>query len=335
MHNSSVPPAVNTLGTLTRFSNGLSVSKPPETKAKPWLGRKEIGALIGSGAVALVCAFVISALQFSGLIDMGLAHLFLVLAWFVAVLAVLVSETLLARPAKHAIIVLTATATIMAGGLFALDRWMVTKKREQDRIVRRQTRLEAARLSHANNPSLEEPTFTEDVKEVNLILGGNKTHIPVDALEHGFDLTFPVGSKNSNGEFATLPVHIVLEKGKLYVDAEMFGYQNIGQPVVTMKRNKITSPPSDWDMNKTQDALEIVDQKQRPVFQLVYERHQSQIKVNGIFRISDIVYLCDENGLLTISEEDISEEGLAAFELKPLFEYPSWQYPGVYAIGDE
>src|SRR6266850_5004931 len=96
------------------------------------MGRREIGALVGSGSVGLVCGLLVSALQIAGIISMNLAHGLVFAAWVISIAAVCASEALLAKSTRHTIVVGLAVAVVMGLGLFKLDRWMVAKKKEQD-----------------------------------------------------------------------------------------------------------------------------------------------------------------------------------------------------------
>jgi hypothetical protein len=163
-------------------------------------------------------------------------------------------------------------------------------------------------------PELEDPTFAPGVEEMTVFFGG-------------FGVVFnPTAPGNKMFEIAGfVPIRLHAEEGKLFADVTIYGGK--GQPPVEITNNRFIVRPYNWDRNSSNTALEIVDEKQKPILQLIYEK-PTQIRING--------YLPGPRGflLLGIGQQTItnpSPEVLAKVSLKPIFKYPSWKYPGQYA----
>lgn len=116
-----------------KTENDLS-DLPEQDSSKPTAGgRKDIGAIIGGGIFGLFVALLISAFQIAGVIDMGLAHTLIFLAWILAVVGIAISEQLLRASRQRKIIVVTLSALILGFILLLIDFWMVNKKAELDK----------------------------------------------------------------------------------------------------------------------------------------------------------------------------------------------------------
>jgi hypothetical protein len=97
-----------------------------------------------------------------------------------------------------------------------------------------------------------------------------------------------------------------------------------GGPVV-VENNKVRISNPMIDRNFSKNALEIVDSKGQPLFQMIRE-NASHITIYGIFSTSQ--------GLLCFDRDDPLEFGghcAEGFKLTPIFRYPAWKYPGEYA----
>lgn len=117
----------------------------------------------------------------------------------------------------------------------------------------------------------------------------------------------------------TVPFRAYIEGGLLYVDASVFT-GDTAEPVIEIARNQYKRIPPGWDVNSTPAALEIVNERGEPVFHLIY-KSPSEAKVEGVFQTPDGAYVIDEHG---------QGYGLKP-DIKPVFKYPSWKYPGQYA----
>lgn len=164
-------------------------------------------------------------------------------------------------------------------------------------------------------PKLEQPTFREKLENVTVSLGGMGFGYPYSALES------KEGTPILIGDFA--PLRLRVTDGKLYVDVKVYSGD---KPPIEINNNEFVVRPPDWDKNSNERALEVVDGKQKPVFQLIY-KGKAMIQINGIFVGQGHVMLASERETIG----GASPESIAAFSLKPIFKYPSWKYPGQYA----
>mgnify|MGYP001568959281 CR=1 FL=1 len=166
-----------------------------------------------------------------------------------------------------------------------------------------------------SNVKLEEPTFSEEVNKVSFSLGeGGITDITnVDKIKKSPREPFNFGGFK--------PIKIYFSEGKLYADVKI--YRGVNLPSLELKRNKLINKPPDWDFNSNKNALEVVNEKQIPIYQFFYKT-PSHIVMNGIFPFPGGLILANENGAI------INPILPATFSLKRIFKYPSWKYPGKY-----
>jgi hypothetical protein len=90
----------------------------------------EIDGFLGGAIFAVVLALVVAALQIAGVINMNLARLLLVAAWFVAVVGV--TASLHNAPAKHVAIAAAVTGIPLGAFLIILERWIVRTVRKRE-----------------------------------------------------------------------------------------------------------------------------------------------------------------------------------------------------------
>jgi hypothetical protein len=119
------------------------------------------------------------------------------------------------------------------------------------------------------------------------------------------------------------PVTLYSKAGKLYADVQL--YDALTRRPVTLKHNELHDKPPSWDMNSNNKAIEVVDQNNRPVFQLMYKT-PTHIAITGMFAMPTGALLCDDHtSMIGPSPDDIN-----SFVLKPIFKHPAWKYPGQY-----
>lgn len=161
------------------------------------------------------------------------------------------------------------------------------------------------------NPILKQPTFREKVDEVYFSAGSVIVSQPFVKLKQSPLELFRFGQSILLG---------YVKENKPYVDVQVYG--GISFPSVEIKQNEFTKPPN-WDSNSNDNALEIINEKQEPVFQLYY-KDSSHIVINGIFPSDNgsFVFVSEEGGITT-SPNDKNK-------LKRIFKYPAWQYPGQF-----
>jgi len=165
---------------------------------------------------------------------------------------------------------------------------------------------------HYEKVSFEQPSFSEEVSKFEVTLGGITTGYDVSVLKNEAKEPFYL--------YGYKPIKIYFEMGVLYADLNVYG--GSGLPPIKIVRNRVSGKPSKWDLNFNKNAVEIVDDKFRPIYQFYYKT-PSHIVINGIFPIP--------NGLLLAYEDHTTLNPIlpATFKLDPIFKYPSWKYHGV------
>ncbi len=169
--------------------------------------------------------------------------------------------------------------------------------------------------SNEKEVTLEEPTFSEEIETVSFSIGGG-------GMTAGY--SFEALKKSPREPFnfgGHIPVKLYVEKGNIYADVKIHGESGI--PPIEVKKNKILNKPDDWDLNSNENALEIVNAKQVPIYQFYYKT-PSHIVMNGIFPFPGGLILANEDKAI------INPTMPTAFKLKRIFKYPAWKYPGKY-----
>jgi hypothetical protein len=165
-------------------------------------------------------------------------------------------------------------------------------------------------------PTLTAPRFREAVDVVQFTLGGGYTaRSTITALQKQAIEPF---------EFSNFrPIRFYADGNDIYVDFTVWA--GTGEPSIEIKRNTFIVRPHGWDRNSSHTALEVVNEKQLPVFQLVY-RTPSHIDIRGIFSMPNRLLVADDTGIRIISPQ--SSPSAISFSPRRLFKYPSWKYPG-------
>lgn len=168
--------------------------------------------------------------------------------------------------------------------------------------------------SYQEKQTLKEPTFREEHKRLNFSLGGGITcGYTKEQLKRGPNAPFNFGGH--------LPIQVYVEGGKLYADVEVFSES--GLPPIKITKNVLSGLPHNWDTNKNENALEVVNEAGAPIYQLIYKR-DGHIVVNGVFPFPGGLVLADEQHMV------MNPSLPAKLELKRIFKYPSWKYPAEY-----
>ncbi len=155
------------------------------------------------------------------------------------------------------------------------------------------------------------PTFDQKHETLNFSLGGGITcGYSEEQLRKQPNEPFQLGGH--------VPIKVYLEKDKLYGDVEIFSQS--GMPPITITKNCISGLPHDWDVNKNEKALEVVDKNKNPVYQLIY-KNDGHIVLNGIFPFPGGVVVADENGMI------MNPSLPYTLILQRIFKYPAWKYP--------
>jgi len=160
----------------------------------------------------------------------------------------------------------------------------------------------------------KEPMFREKHDYLSFSLGGGATcRYSNEQLRKQANYPFDLGGH--------IPIKVYVEGKKLYADVEIFG--GSGLPPIKIRRNVLSDLPHNWDSNKSENALEIVDENRVPAYQLIYKR-DDHIILNGIFPFPGGLVLADNKEMVVNPCLPVK------LELKRIFKYPSWKYPAVY-----
>lgn len=121
---------------------------------------------------------------------------------------------------------------------------------------------------------------------------------------------------------------IYLLNGIFCVDAKVFG--GFGLPLIDVRCNRIGMIPNGWDTNYTNEAMEVVNQNQVPMFQVIFES-SNKVRINGVFLgENDEILIITPQGTQRVKPDTNSKAPLG-IPLRPLFKYPSWKYLHQYA----
>lgn len=165
----------------------------------------------------------------------------------------------------------------------------------------------------------KQPRFSEQIENIEFSFGegGMTCSYKVSALQKR-----AVWPHNFSG---FKPVKLYLKDGILYADVKI--YAGSGMPPIQIIGNKLSGKPSTWDFNSNDKAVEIVNERRRPIYQFYYKT-PSHIVVNGVFPFPNGFILARPQGGATIVR---NMNALIKLDLKSIFKYPSWKYPGEYA----
>ncbi len=158
--------------------------------------------------------------------------------------------------------------------------------------------------------SPKEPTFTEGFDVVTFTVGSSIQTLEVSDLEKAKHKFF----------IGDVPAFLYVDNGKPYVDVDLYGIPN--EPPVRLRHNKLLNRPSSWDLNSDEKALEVVNEKGQPIFQIYYKT-PSHIVVYGLFFNGYVPVLASERGIQTTPKLDG-----ASYPIKPIFKYPSEKHFG-------
>jgi hypothetical protein len=166
-------------------------------------------------------------------------------------------------------------------------------------------------------PALTPPRFRERVDRAYFSLGeggGTAAFSLAELQERPWEPFIFGGDK---------PVRIYAEERNIYADFTV--WDGVGQSLIEVRRNEFMVRPSRGDRNSNQNALEVVNTNNMPIFQMIYKT-ESHIVVNGVFPIPGGIAIADQFGFRSERWERISQ--LKPLSIKRIFKYPSWKYPG-------
>jgi hypothetical protein len=93
---------------------------------------------------------------------------------------------------------------------------------------------------------------------------------------------------------SVVPFELYMEGDTLFVDVNVSALAP-GSPTISIKHNEFSQPPPGWDRNSDDQALEFVDERQRAVFQLIFNG-ESTVAVRGLFAVGKFLILSNEGG---------------------------------------
>lgn len=210
---------------------------------------------------------------------------------------------------------LVVIGMIIGGGMGALGAWRIKQYWAHQNIL----------TAEAKTPSAEQPRFGEKFDTVFVSLGSAGVHVAyaIAALQ---DQRAPFRAPDG-----TILGYVSLQANAPVIDAEL--YYEDWVPPVRIERNQLADRPPEWDVNHSDDwrTVEIVDEQSKPRFQFYYHNPNS-IVIKGIFLSNQHMYIADDT-LYAYKIGEAIPQGMPdpkEFSLKPLFKYPSRQYPGTY-----
>lgn len=149
--------------------------------------------------------------------------------------------------------------------------------------------------------------------QVTIVFGSNSFVFKAKELESGINFRRIVDTG------VDWPLRVYRINGQLAVDAELRDSQGTALAAVAGRVWRVYDRA--FDRNYDDSAIEIVDGRLRPVFQLLL-RSDSEVEVNGIFSTPAGLIVATPNGLLLRPTGDFSQQ------LQRLFKYPSDKYLG-------
>lgn len=166
------------------------------------------------------------------------------------------------------------------------------------------------------------PAFDVSVTQYIIKLGGFYTESwPPNALRVPKALGFSISGVK--------PVTVYTDGQHFFADVTLKGVP--GNIQIQIKKNVLSGQPPDWDTNSSKRAFEVVDEKEQPVFQMVY-KSKSHIVINGVFLWAGRVNIVSEQRLLQgVSPTDTAKIQEERSKIVRIFKYPSWKYPGQLA----
>jgi len=188
--------------------------------------------------------------------------------------------------------------------------------------------------------TVEPLDFRQKHEEVYLLLGGMTIFLP--PVPDGNSATADIGRSDLGfgpEKYGQNPhVFLTVSNGKIVLNVEWAPV--FGMPPLKLENNELSGLPSNWDFNHSANAIEVVNERLVPIFQFYY-KDDTHLVFNGV--ITSAATTAKHNGVAFISETHYSVETMMDFSkndffkriealnLKTIFKYPAWKYPGEYA----
>jgi hypothetical protein len=158
----------------------------------------------------------------------------------------------------------------------------------------------------AARPPAKQPTFTESPGDFVVIIGGTPHKISHASTRQNPTHIAPFGDSRA--------IKAYVEHDRLYVDA-LLHYAPDKAPLQLL-HNNLRDRPSQWDRNFDDSAIEIVDEKLTPRFQLIYKDPRTAV-LRGVFQFPGGAVVFEDRSRFFVG----SLEGTV--RIARLFKYPS------------
>ena len=114
-----------------------------------------------------------------------------------------------------------------------------------------------------------------------------------------------------------------LRDGKFFVQAFLLG------GVIRLEGDELSRLPAGagWDWNSDESSIEIVDEKEAPIFQMEY-KDDRLVVIRGVFADSQGSAIVNDTTIIAGSNPVPDPAAIAQSQLAPMFKYPRWKYFG-------
>jgi hypothetical protein len=196
----------------------------------------------------------------------------------------------------HKLVILWITGIGLCAAIFTVLFWYTDRE-----------------LTRTSAIVLKSPRFTERPRSFTIIAGDNRLDIAAEK-----EAQFP---RLHTGGTQPFSAHLSPDNS-ICVDADVYAGSN--RPAITVRDNVIVGKPQHWDRNSDDTAVEIVNERGDPVFQLEYlDKMTASLK--GVFVSKGRFTVSDDTGALRFG---MLPKGPITYSLARLFKYPSARFPG-------
>lgn len=237
--------------------------------------------------------------------------------------------------------VFTLLVTFLAGlALYSSQKEMARRAGDREQTTRKATNdaHSLATEAVARVAALKHPRFSVRANAMSVFVGGSRVTVPALPNQVGI-LGFTEKGLGIAGRTFRLPVVTGYMKDRiLCVNASIFAGE--ANPPVTLVDNEFSEIPAGWDFNSDDMAAEIIDDKGKPVFQLIYTS-DSTATLNGVFVAEGKIVTADAFGIREGTGDPVDNRlwkfltnppPMPEVGMTPIFKYPSAQFEHVRLI---
>jgi hypothetical protein len=175
--------------------------------------------------------------------------------------------------------------------------------------------MSPAPVRPANSTGFRDATDTVRVSIGEGGTGYAGAGVPLDALRLGPFHPFKWGVYE--------PVTLQMKNDRVLFNFVL--WDSSGKPPIEVHDNEFTVRNSQWDKNRSDNELEVINSEGTVVFQMI-RKSPTDILLTGIFPLPAGTFLiAGHNGAIQTNQI------LPKYLPSKIFKYPSWQYPGVHA----